>query len=175
MAATTTTDEIKYVIGDATSPKGEVGEFGSSAVMIIHCCNNKGVWGAGFTGAINKKWPHLRPEIKYRFLSVYELGTVNIIRVDKNTFVANIIAQDGYGRDDLCYLDYAALRRGLVYVRGVCKGYKIAVRDKNIKISIHGPRIGAGFAGGDWKVIEVILREELLQKGLPVTIYDLPQ
>jgi len=32
--------------------------------------------------------------------------------------------------------------------------------------------IGCGLAGGDWDVIEEILQEELISKGLDVTIYE---
>ena len=33
----------------------------------------------------------------------------------------------------------------------------------------------AGVAGGDWAVIERIIAEELAARGVPVTVYDLPE
>jgi hypothetical protein len=36
------------------------------------------------------------------------------------------------------------------------------------------PRIGAGEAGGDWNIIDGILREVLISRGIKITIYDLP-
>ena len=36
------------------------------------------------------------------------------------------------------------------------------------------PRIGAGEAKGDWKIIEGMIHEELIKNDIKVTIYDLP-
>lgn len=41
------------------------------------------------------------------------------------------------------------------------------------KASIHMPRIGCGLAGGKWEVIEQIIKEELIDKEIAVTVYDL--
>jgi hypothetical protein len=36
------------------------------------------------------------------------------------------------------------------------------------------PRIGCGLAGGDWDTVSGIISDELCDRNLPVTIYDLP-
>ncbi len=36
------------------------------------------------------------------------------------------------------------------------------------------PRMGAGLAGGNWVAIEKLIRHELSDKGISVTVYDLP-
>jgi hypothetical protein len=36
------------------------------------------------------------------------------------------------------------------------------------------PRIGAGEAGGDWRIISEIIDETLCKQNIPVTVYDLP-
>lgn len=36
------------------------------------------------------------------------------------------------------------------------------------------PRIGAGLAGGSWDQIEPLILNHLTERGIPVTIYDLP-
>ena len=36
------------------------------------------------------------------------------------------------------------------------------------------PRIGAGLSGGDWDIVEEIVRNEVIDKGVPVTVHDLP-
>lgn len=41
--------------------------------------------------------------------------------------------------------------------------------------TIHMPRIGTGLAGGDWEEVSQVIREELIAKGIPVTVYDLGQ
>jgi hypothetical protein len=39
--------------------------------------------------------------------------------------------------------------------------------------TVHMPRIGTGEAGGSWNIIEGIIRETLVSRRIPVTIYDL--
>jgi hypothetical protein len=36
------------------------------------------------------------------------------------------------------------------------------------------PRIGAGQAGGDWMIIKEMIEEELVRRGVEVTVYTLP-
>ena len=40
---------ITYLIGDATEP------VGAGRKIIAHICNDRGIWGGGFTGALSKK------------------------------------------------------------------------------------------------------------------------
>ena len=49
---------IKYHIGDATKPTSEGSKF------ILHICNDRGGWGAGFVLALSKRWKY--PELMYR-------------------------------------------------------------------------------------------------------------
>ena len=44
--------KIKYVVGDATSPQVEE----NTPFIIVHVCNNKNRWGAGFVKALSSKW-----------------------------------------------------------------------------------------------------------------------
>ena len=60
---------------------------------------------------------------------------------------------------------YDAIRSGLARVRDFAREHGA---------SVHMPRIGAGFAGGDWTVIERVITEELTDQGVAVTVYDLP-
>jgi O-acetyl-ADP-ribose deacetylase (regulator of RNase III) len=40
--------------------------------------------------------------------------------------------------------------------------------------SVHMPRIGCGLAGGTWDRVEPLIVEHLVQRGVLVTVYDLP-
>ena len=60
---------------------------------------------------------------------------------------------------------YDAIRTGLV---------KVATFAAEKGASAHMPRIGAGLAGGDWNTIAGIITDELIEKGVAVTVYDLP-
>lgn len=164
---------IKYINGDATYPQGE------GIKIIVHIVNDLGAWGNGFVIAISKRWK--KPELSYRewhkdraqndFIS----GSIQIIKVEDDIYVANMIAQHGISKyikggmmDDITPevppIRYEALRECLK---------KVCIIAKKHNASIHGPRFGAGLAGGDWSIIEQIINEELISQNVNVTIYDL--
>jgi len=145
---------ISYVVGDATSPIGEGNK------IIIHCCNNIGAWGAGFVLELSKKW--MQPEIAYNIMKKRELGNVQYIRVENDIMVANMIGQNGvYAKNGKPPIDYEAIRKCLINVNDM------ALQTNS---TIHSPRFGAGLAGGDWNVIETIIKEYIY---FDVTVYDL--
>lgn len=150
---------IKYVKGDATQPQGEGPKF------IAHICNNDGGWGAGFTGALSRRWKE--PELHYRTLYIRNLGDTWFVTVDEKAglTVANMIAQKGYRRPgNLIPLGYAALEECL---------FRLAQAARTSKASVHMPRIGSGLGGGDWNVIEKIIEKTLIAGGVSVTVYEL--
>lgn len=152
---------IKYVIGDATRPEGK------GVKIIVHCNNAQGGWGAGFVLALSKRWRE--PERQYKIAikeGSLELGMTQLVRVEKDTIVANVVGQNLYpSGPDRIPLVYAALEKGLKHLREM-----IMAED----VTVHMPRIGAGLAGGSWERIEKIIIETLVNKGIPVTVYDLP-
>lgn len=146
--------EINYVKGDATQPIGDGNK------IIVHICNDIGAWGAGFVMAISKKW--YAPELAYRKKKEYKLGTVDFIRVEDDIIIANMIGQHGVGKDENNNppIRYDALRKALIEVNN----HAILTGS-----SIHAPRFGAGLSGGDWNIIEQIIKEVIT---VPITIYD---
>lgn len=167
---TDTSDTLRYVIGDATRPQGD------GLKVIAHCCNDIGVWGAGFVVALSRRWT--RPERAYRdwferlgaerFLEI--LGATQLVPVEEDVWVANIIGQRGTGRgkDGLPPVRYEAIGRGLHHVATYLSQHP------ERRGSVHLPRIGCGLAGGSWNQIEPLLEQHLVAKGIPVTVYDLP-
>ena len=145
--------EINYVKGDATQPIGDGNK------IIAHCCNDANRWGAGFVLAISKKW--YAPELAYRKNKKRELGTVDFIRVEDDIIVANMIGQHDVKYDDQGNppIRYDAIRTALIEVN------RHAILTGS---SIHAPMFGAGLSGGDWKIIEQIIKEVIT---VPVTIY----
>jgi O-acetyl-ADP-ribose deacetylase (regulator of RNase III) len=146
---------IKYLKGDATSPQAKGNK------IIAHVCNNQKGWGAGFVLALSRKWPE--PEQSYRQWRIdFALGNVQIVATkEKSVFVANMIAQKGFGG---VAIRYDKLRECLV---------KLCVEAKKLNASVHMPRIGCGLAGGSWQEVEPIIIEELCNNGISVTVYDL--
>lgn len=141
-------NKINYISrGDATEPVGD------GKKIIAHICNDKGAWGAGFVMAISKKWK--QPEITYRhFKDNYYLGTVDYIKVEDDLWVANMIAQHNTGRDENgdIPLRYSALVDCLRNLNEMAE---------HLNASVHMPKIGSGLSGGNWEVIEQIIRETL--------------
>lgn len=152
--------KITYVKGDATQPAGE------GPRLIPHVCNNVGGWGSGFVLAISRRWPE--PERRYREwvrTSTFHLGMVQPVKVERDLWVVNMVAQMGTRKriTDPPAIHYAHLRTCLD---------KLGRLAWSKGASIHAPKFGAGLAGGDWSIIEQMIQEELVDKGLDVTIYE---
>lgn len=161
---------INYVIGDATQPQSD------GPKVIAHCVNDIGVFGSGFAGALNKTYPKVRQEyIRWsKDITSFVLGNVQFVQVEsgerllsmkEDIWVANIIGQHQTIRENPKPIRYEALRIGLRTTAEFCleKG-----------ASMHAPRLGSKLARGDWSVIAKIIEEEVVGRGVSVTIYDLP-
>ena len=154
-------NKIHYLKGDAVYPQAR------GNIIITHICNDIGVWGRGFVVALSARW--MAPEIEYLIWSKeennYFLGNVQFVKVTSTTSVANMIAQhDIIPKNGVPPIRYEALE--------ICLE-KIAQRAVELEASIHMPRIGCGFAGGSWKIIEDIIFKTLISKNIEVYVYDL--
>jgi hypothetical protein len=171
---------ITYTPGDATCPAGE------GLRLLIHIVNDKPAWGLGFVVSLSKKWS--APERAYRAWArereqtglsgadstrqgakypPFELGQIQIVQVEPTIFVANMLAQhDIRWHGDVPPIRYEALREALS---------RVAHWAVEHGASIHGPRLGAGLAGGVWGIVEQLLKEAFDPYEIPVTIYDLPK
>jgi len=164
-------NDIRYVVGDATQPIGYVvggatQPIGATSAAIIHVCNDVGAWGAGFVLAISKRWPE--PEKAFRASKYHGLGDCQPVFVGPGLWVINMYAQGGIRRlDDLSIpLRYDALVQCLRNIHDWAVFGEVA--------SIHMPRIGCGLAGGSWRIVEAIIQEYLCCSALEVYVYDLP-
>ena len=152
---------ITYLKGDATNPHTTNASGEKNTNIIVHICNNIGAWGAGFVLAISNKWK--KPEISYKNLGNYHMGEIEMVKVEHNTYVINMIAQDGIGYTDKCRVSYTDLKTCLNKVSHNIKALP--------NVSIHMPRIGCGLGGGKWDTVEHIIKDEL--SDVPVYVYDL--
>lgn len=151
---------IQYLKGDATSP------IGKGPRIIAHICNDIGGWGKGFVMALSKKWK--APEQEYRAWHAegkdFALGAIQMIEVAPEIWVANMIAQHKVrSQNGVPPIRYDALEKALG---------QLALFALEHKAEVHGPRMGAGLAGGDWEKIEALLLKNLCQTGIRVFIYD---
>ncbi len=154
---------IKYLVGDATNLK----TLGNK--VVVHCCNDIGAWGKGFVLAISKRWPKAelayRDWYKNRANNDFALGSVQLVQVEQDIWIANLIGQNGIrSKSNLVPIRYDAIEQGLEQVAS------FALINN---ASIHMPRIGCGLAGGNWQNISTIIDKTLINKRVSVTVYDL--
>jgi O-acetyl-ADP-ribose deacetylase (regulator of RNase III) len=155
---------LTFLQGDATAPAA------SGAKILAHVCNDIGAWAKGFVVALSRRWTE--PERAYRRWyqerdsNDFGLGSVQLVQVEGDLYVANMVAQHGLRRvAGTPPIRYGALERCLSTLAGHAAA---------LDASVHMPRIGAGLAGGDWAEIEPIILRTLGARGVPTTIYDLP-
>lgn len=152
---------LKYVTGDATLPNG------SSLRYILQIVNDAGKYGAGFSGALSARWPKVETEYRSWWRARYgklNLGDIQVIQVLSDLCVINMVAQhDVVSKDNPKPIDYKALQMCLA---------KVGVEVSQYNASIHMPRIGCQRAGGSWEEVEPLIDQELLKRGINVTVYD---
>lgn len=130
---------IVYRTGDATNPP-------ERPAVLIHVVNSQGLWGKGFTAALDARFGSAPKEsyLKwYNGQAPFELGTSALVVVGDVTII-HLLAQRGVGRSRQ-RLEYTALA---------------ACFDTLVNYPVlHMPRIGTGYGGGRWDVIARMLEE----------------
>lgn len=154
---------IKYNKGDLFGPVAKLAE----PVIIPHICNDVGAWGAGFVVPLGRCYPQARTKylewFNHRLPNDFALGETQLVQVrqDSPIVVANMIGQHKIGFKAIRYIQ---LGKCLEHVAG----FAMATNSQ-----IHAPMFGAGLAGGDWNIVEELINESWIMRGIDVTIYYL--
>jgi O-acetyl-ADP-ribose deacetylase (regulator of RNase III) len=156
--------EIEYVAGDATTPAGP------GPKIIAHVCNDAGGWGKGFVVAISRRWPEpeaaFRSWYRERATNDFALGAVQLVPVADDLHVANMIGQHGRRPSPSDPpVRYQAVETALG---------TLGEKALELGATVHMPRIGCGLAGGRWELIEPLIGNCLIRRGVAATVYDLP-
>lgn len=127
---------------------GDLFKHASGQCVIAHGVNPLGVMGDGFAKTLREKYP--RNYLEYRawcfnnrpklgsWLMVYE--QVQHAGSTHTRGLFNVVTQSSFGRDpDVCYVDYAAVEKGLTAIARFSTRYSWTV---------HFPLIGGGLANG---------------------------
>lgn len=155
---------LEYIIGDATNP---VIFETKGPNYLFHIVNNERGWGRGFVNAITRKWG--LGARSFYLTQDMTLGGVHFYQLDPNLMLVNLVAQKGYGPPTKKYVCYDSLRKSLKTF------WQQSGAESLGEVAIHMPRIGAGLGGGDWSVIEQIIKDELVtNRDTKVIVYDLP-
>jgi O-acetyl-ADP-ribose deacetylase (regulator of RNase III) len=155
---------ITYLKGDVLDLRG------TGPKILLHVVNDATPnWGGrGVAVAIRSRWPQVQEHIRNWVASSranLKLGRVHFFEIDRSLTIASVVAQHGYGESATPRIRYSAIESALRQVAQVA-----AER----AASIHMPRIGTGYGGGVWLVIQEIVSNTLSSVGFPVTVYDLP-
>ncbi len=154
---------INFLHGNALEPRGTGTRI--IAQIVHHKTPN---WGAGFARAVRNTYPSVQKNFKEWAImnpDKFSLGNIYTSQISDELCLVNMIAQHGYGESIKPRIRYAALRDCLHQLREISlsKG-----------VSVHMPRIGTGYAGGNWGYILELVDEILVRNGVAVTIYTLP-
>lgn len=145
---------ITYIQGDICE---------TDCMVIAHGVNCQGTMGSGVARALFEKWPAVRSYYLDYFTEFNAgpegenfLGNIDDIWVNiregrkKKKIVINCFTQQYFGPGDRKYLSYDALIECMYKVKKCCAYYKVN------EVAI--PKIGCGLAGGDWDIVESILK-----------------
>lgn len=157
---------LTYIDGDVREP------IGKGLKVVVHCCNDIGVMGAGVALSLSNKWTNVKQDYRewYKDNKTFKLGNTQFVAVEHDVIVCNMIGQHGCGfdADGNPPVRYEAITKGLRQITKRLKAHWYS-RPKG---SVHCPRFGSDLAGGDWNIIEKIIKTELVAKGINVTVYD---
>lgn len=154
---------LNHLRGDALEPRA------SGKKIIAHIVNDRTPrWGGGFALEVRRKWANVQDDFIHWASTSQEnlsLGNIHISEVTSDLTIVNMIAQHGYGPSMKPRIRYQSLRNCLE---------KLAEIAHARGASVHMPRIGTGQSGGSWGIIMELLDDSLVQHGIEVTVYDLP-
>ncbi|MCC6522414.1 MAG: macro domain-containing protein [Polyangiaceae bacterium] len=122
--------------------------------VIVHGANCQGTMGAGIAKAIRESFPEaFDADLATPKGDRSKLGTISVASVTRGSrrfSVVNAYTQFDY-RGRGVRVDYDAVRHAFAAIKQQFSGRRIGY-----------PKIGAGLARGDWKILAQILDDELV-------------
>ena len=137
--------------------------YNGCTVIIPHVCNNVNAFGAGFAGAVAKRFPDVKTNFHLLGKSAKLGQTQFVVAKTDPTYkheliFANMISQNGLiNATNTRPLNYAALVYSMNEVRQYYK--KLNSQRDSSTIEIHCPKFGSGLAGGNWDFIEQLIQD----------------
>lgn len=134
--------------------------------IIVHGCNARGTMGKGVAKAVKARYPgayhlyrgmHRGPGLTVGHIIPYGVPT---LAPRTELLIVNAITQENYGTDKR-QVDYEGLYRCFSQIPYLAQSYQLP--------DVHFPLIGCGLAGGDWDIVEAIIKSTL--KGLNMHLW----
>jgi len=146
--------KIKYIKGDL------VRDAERDYDVISHGCNCYCTFGAGIALGVKNKWPDAYAADRASvFADKGKLGTYTQWSND-NITILNMYTQWDYKGKSI-NADYDAIRSCMKAMKLEFSGNKIGL-----------PLVGAGLAGGDFNIIEKIIKEELVNEDVTIVVWE---
>lgn len=124
--------------------------FDSEAEVLGHGVNVKGVMGAGIAAQFKIKYPDMYVDYKeYCDKGLFRPGTVQIVDVEPNRFIANIASQDSPGAN----ARYSWLTMALTSL------YSGMWNTGRSDWTVALPQIGCGIGGLDWDIVKSMITD----------------
>lgn len=156
-------DGIRYVRGDAAEPRSD------GPTIIAHVVNNQAQrWGGrGFANSLMDRYPDARDSYAAWPATERRLGAVHLTPAKGDLWIASMVAQSGYGpsTDNRPRLRLGALSQALGTLAGMAS---------QLQAAVHMPLIGTGQAGMAWPRVRDLIIDEVVDRGVRVTVYLLP-
>lgn len=152
---------LKYIKGDLIE-LAKQGKFD----VIAHGCNCFCLMGNGIAKQIKQNFPNAyKIDLNTVKGDNLKLGRIDYTYdYDSRTWIVNAYTQYNIAnKNNRVAVDYDA-------VRSCMKEIKKEFEGENRKFGF--PMIGAGLAGGDWKIIEKIINEELYDEDVTIVRYN---
>lgn len=135
--------------------------------VLIHQANCFHTMGGGIASAIKLRFPEVyEADLTTGYGDRNKLGGYSLANTSKSgsiKYVYNLYSQFNYGAEKR-QTDYEAFYRGMEKIR------VISVPEDGKFLSIGIPyMIGCGLAGGNWKIIEIMIQE--IWKDYPSKVY----
>ncbi|BBK09208.1 putative phosphatase [Klebsiella phage 05F01] len=165
---------LKYKVGDLieAARNGEVNYIG-------HGCNCYTTMGSGIAPLIKAAFPYAyKVDCQTGKGDITKLGSfseADPLEFDmEGPVVFNLYTQYGYwgrnqGKRDL---NYDAIYNALSAMAERMHDFDKGDQERHV---VGLPKIGAGYAGGDWDIIELIIKKTLCAQGIDVIIYVLTE
>ena len=139
--------------------------FSTNAKIIAHGCNCEGEMGAGVALIVRKNFPNVFNAYRDKFEQFgLELGEVQLVPASNaNVFFANCMTQQTTGTH----------RRQVNYEAVFTCFEQLEVMASNNKFDIAIPKIGSGYAGGSWNIVDAMLKEVFDKSNTLVTVHSI--
>lgn len=141
---------------------GNVLDVPERPVVLAHVVNDQGRWGAGFSGALSRRWPAARTTYRAWMKGSPTFGAVVAYQMERDVYCAHLLAQRGCPG----IVVYSALSESLTTLS------KLLDANLPLSVPVAMPRIGCGLGHGSWERVEPLIADAFFVRR--VLVYTFP-